>query len=53
MPFDRFRSSRGYMWGYYADKRYKFIFNYYSSGRYHIIFYDRKEGISLKLAGRG
>jgi len=53
MPFDRFRSSRGCMWGYYADKRYKFIFDYYSSGRYHVIFYDRRNGVSLKLAGRG
>ena len=51
MTFDRSHSSRGYMSGYYSDKRYKFILNY-SSGRYHIIFYDRSEGISLKLTGR-
>lgn len=51
MPFDRFHSTRNYMSGYYGDKRYKFILGYYSSRRYHIIFYDRRERISLKLTG--
>ncbi len=53
MPFDRFRSSGGYMSGYYADNRYRLILNYYPSGMYRIIFYDRREGISLKITGRG
>ena len=52
MPFDRLRDTGNFMSGYYADRRYHLIFDWYSSGRCHLIFNDRREGISVKFAGR-
>ena len=52
MPFNRLRDTGNFMSGYYADRRYHLIFDWYSSGRCHLIFNDRREGISVKFAGR-
>ncbi|RLD12714.1 MAG: hypothetical protein DRI28_07225, partial [Caldiserica bacterium] len=52
IPFNRLRDTGNFMSGYYADRRYHLIFDWYSSGRCHLIFNDRREGISVKFAGR-
>jgi len=52
MPFNRLRDTGSFMSGHYADRRYHLLFDLYPSGRCHLIFNDRREGISIKFAGR-